>query len=164
MAAKFNDRDIEEARVVAERLNLYGKQLIMIPSTKVIIHVCNGIGPEWFPSKVRSFIDKLHPSLKVVAMLHDLAYFFGTETEEDFKAANLGFQTNGVAVADDSFGWYNPRRYLVRFDAGKMSKLCDIGGRTAYYAAIADRQRMSDPTIDAAYYAWAVNRQESTNG
>ena len=85
---KVTDKDIIAMRDLASRLNLVGKDRLFDNSPELIAKVCNGIGPEWFPAAIRAAIDRLHPSLKVVAMIHDLDYYFGDGTTEDFNRAN----------------------------------------------------------------------------
>jgi hypothetical protein len=137
---KVTDKDIIAMRDLASRLNLVGKDRLFDNSPELIAKVCNGIGPEWFPAALRDAIDRLHPSLKVVAMIHDLDYYFGDGTTEDFNKANSAFAANGIVVADDRYGWYDPRRYLARHSARKFAALCAVGGRVAYNKAIRDRQ------------------------
>ena len=137
---KVTDKDIIAMRDLASRLNLVGKDRLFDNSPELIAKVCNGIGPEWFPAAIRAAIDRLHPSLKVVAMIHDLDYYFGDGTTEDFNKANSAFAANGIVVADDRYKWYDPRRYLARRSARKFAALCAVGGRVAYNKAIRDRQ------------------------
>ena len=135
---KVTDKDIIAMRDLASRLNLVGKDRLFDNSPELIAKVC--IGPEWFPAALRDAIDRLHPSLKVVAMIHDLDYYFGDGTTEDFNKANSAFAANGIVVADDRYGWDDPRRYLARPSARKFAALCAVGGHVAYNKAIRDRQ------------------------
>jgi hypothetical protein len=136
----MTDKDLQKAREEAARLKLNGAELLLETKDETIMHVCNGIGPEWFPADLRKAIDALHPSLKTVAIIHDLAYYFGDGTAKDFKKANADFAANGVKIADDRYGWYNPLRYIARHEARKFAKLCDIAGSIAYSKAIKERE------------------------
>lgn len=132
--------ELKKMRRLADECNLVGK-MFLNTLDEIVLRVCNGIGPSWFPGKLRQTIDALHPSLHVVAAIHDLWYYYGKGNEDDFHAANEAFADNGIAVAKHLFGWYNPRRYLVMMSARRFARLCDIGGRFAYYSAIAERER-----------------------
>lgn len=101
--------------------------------------VCNGIGAEWFPEKLRKMISKMNPSLVIVAQNHDLCYYFGCGTHSDFKAANEAFRWNGYKMAFRNYKWYDPRRYWVMLKAHKFAIELNIGGWPAYVAAIKDR-------------------------
>ena len=136
----MTQKELEAARKEATRLNLAGASLLMETQDDIILRVCNGIGPEWFPADLRKAIDALHPSLKTVAIIHDLAYYFGDGTTQAFRQANADFAANGIKIACDRYGWYNPLRYIARHEAAKFARLCDIGGSIAYKKAIKERE------------------------
>ena len=102
--------------------------------------VCNGIGAEWFPAKLRKMISKLNPSLVIVAQNHDLCYYFGCGTYSDFKRANEAFRWNGYRMAFHNYKWFNPLRYWVMFQADKFALELDLAGWAAYVAAIKERK------------------------
>lgn len=102
--------------------------------------VCNGIGAEWFPTRLRKLISKLNPSLVIVAQNHDLCFYFGCGTHSDFKAANEAFRWNGYKVAFYRYKWYDIRRYWVMLQAHKFTVELNIGGWPAYAAAIKERK------------------------
>lgn len=131
---------IRKNKEYARKHKLVGWEMYCNAPDELIERVCNGIGPEWFPSAIRTLLDKMHPSLRIVADIHDMWYYYGDGTEKDFKAANRAFDENGDIIAKDKFAWYNPRRYLVQMEAAHFAKMCDIGGKFAYYAAIANRK------------------------
>ena len=83
--------------------------------------VCNGIGPSWFPAKLRKLIDKLNPTLKPVAQNHDLGYYYGRGTLGDFTRQNDAFAVNGIKAA-------------------KFAARCEAWGWPAYVAAIKERK------------------------
>jgi hypothetical protein len=135
----LTDTEIIVLRELAEAASLEGRDLLLRPLATVS-RVCNGIGPSWFPTRLRLAIDSLHPSLKVVAAIHDLWYYYGADTTEDFLRANRAFRENGEKVAKYLYGWYNPRRYLVAWNAARFAKLCDLAGKIAYVSAIDERR------------------------
>lgn len=133
---------------MARELNFEMNELF--PSNHDIAkRVCNGIGAEWFPEKLRKMISKLNPSLVIVAQNHDLNYYFGSGTHSDFVAANTAFRWNGYKMAFYKYKWYDPRRYWVMFQATKFSIELNAGGWPAYTAAIKDRMAHQKDTIQS---------------
>lgn len=128
----------------AERLKLKGWELLRDTPDEIVLKVCNGIGPSWFPAALRKSIDALHPSLKSVAAIHDLRYWLGDGTDADFNDANDDFAYNGKTVADDRYGWWNPARYIARHNAAKFAWLCKEGGKVAYHIAIGERKALEE--------------------
>lgn len=117
--------------------------------------VCNGIGPSWFPEKIRSLVDKLNPKLIPVANNHDLGFYYGSLTKNDFHRVNDAFRVNGEKVADDEWRkakkeckWYQAKLYLkywechrIRRQAAVFAALCDTDlGWPAYAAAVNERK------------------------
>lgn len=102
--------------------------------------VCNGIGPSWFPAKLRKLIDKLNPTLMVVAQNHDLGYYYGRGTLGDFTRQNDAFAVNGIKAAKARYKWYDLRRYWVMKQAAKFAARCEAWGWPAYIAAIKERK------------------------
>jgi hypothetical protein len=119
--------------------------------------VCNGIGPSWFPSKLRKLIDKLNPTLKPVAQNHDLGYYYGRGTLGDFTRQNDAFAVNGVKAAKARYKWYDVRRYWVMKQPAKFAARCEAWGWPAYVAAI--KERKADEAAKQA--AQSVKEQEA---
>ena len=94
----------------------------------------NGIGPESFPVWLRILLDAVHPTLAVVACIHDVEWTESDGTRESFTASNRRFFRNGWRVACASFAWWRPRRYLVAFDAWKFARICQRFGWAAWIA------------------------------
>ena len=51
-------------------LNLEGVHILDKYSVEEIGKIYNGIGPDRFPAALREFLNKLHPTLQVVALIH----------------------------------------------------------------------------------------------
>jgi len=132
--------DWEQKAQLAERLGLGSASLLKHLPAKTLDYICNGIGPGWFPEAIRSMVTSLHKSLEIAADIHDLRYWNGTGTAEDFHDSNREFRDNGLKLADHFYGWYDPRRYLARASARNFHELLEIGGRVAYNRAIAERE------------------------
>jgi hypothetical protein len=125
---------------LADELNFEMNELVEM-NYDLAKRVCNGIGAEWFPEKLRKMISKLNPSLVIVAQNHDLNYYFGTERHSDFVAANEAFKWNGYKMACHNYKWYDVRRYWVMFQATKFCMELNACGWPAYVAAIKERKK-----------------------
>lgn len=144
MSRKLTRESIEKYRRQAVEAGLEGAGLLSSIPDETLMEICNGIGPAWFHPSITSMIDAMHPSLFVVSMIHDVMYYVGDGTETDFRNANRILKENGYRMARFNYGWYNPARYVVEFDAWKFGNICDSLGRSAYDQAIADRKKRSE--------------------
>ena len=115
-------------REQCEKYQLEGREILARFSDEELARIYNGIGPETFPDWMRTGLDALHPSIKCVALIHDVEFELSDGTEEGFRVANERFRRNGIKVAVSEFSWYNPRRYLVMLDAVKYAALCQLFG------------------------------------
>lgn len=136
---RYTELDIMNARKLAEELDLKGRDKFMTIPVQEAIEICNGIGAEWMPASFRALLDKMHPSIKVAAMIHDVRYQYGDGTDEDFKLANRELFENGWAIGKHNYGWYNPVRYCVWNDSRRLANICDKFGRKAYDMARLNR-------------------------
>ena len=108
-------------------LNLEGVHILDKYSVEEIGKIYNGIGPDRFPAIIRKALNKLHPTLLVVALIHDLEYHEGG-TREEFTESNDRFYRNGKTAAFATYSWYDPRRYLVWNKARQFRNLCQLFG------------------------------------
>ena len=63
---------IQELISKAYSLNLEGVHILDKYSVEEIGKIYNGIGPDRFPAIIRKALNKLHPTLQVVALIHDI--------------------------------------------------------------------------------------------
>lgn len=131
--------EIARLRAQCLELRLEGSDLLELYTNEQLQEICNGIGPEFFPSRLRAAVSALHPTLEPAAFLHDIKYERSDGSWSGFTSANSEFLRNGIRLADASFGWYNPRRYLVRADARRFHGLLTAGGWIAWQQAYAAR-------------------------
>ena len=122
MAAKL-EQLIGEAR----RLKLENVEILDSYTTEQIAKIYNGIGPDRFPSWLRTALNNLHPSLCTVALIHDIEYYEGG-TQKEFRDSNDRFRRNGKTAAFAAYCWYDPRRYYVWNKARQFAKICDSFG------------------------------------
>lgn len=111
----------------ARALNLENVEILDRYSVDEVSVIYNGIGPDRFPEVLREFLNTLHPTLQVVALIHDLEYHEGG-TRKQFTESNDRFYRNGKTAAFAEYSWYDPRRYLVWNKARQFSKLCELFG------------------------------------
>ena len=133
MADKSDAKALRQLCCVEYRLE--GCEILDKYSDDQLAAIFNGIGPDFFPDSITSLLDALHPSLLPVALVHDVEFKESDGSVPSFEAANDRFLRNGCKVAKLKFGWYNPRRYAVMFDAWRYSKTCDLFGWYAWCAA-----------------------------
>lgn len=121
-------------------LPIRGGDILLKEDPDRAIEICNGVGPECFPSSLRSMIDLTHPYMITASIIHDLRYYYGKGTVFDFIDSNLDFMDNTIVVADNMYGRLNPMRYLARRRARQFRELLDRFGWDAYVTAIMDRK------------------------
>ena len=121
-------------------LPIRGGDILLKEDPDRAIEICNGVGPESFPSSLRSMIDLMHPYMITASIIHDLRYYYGKGTVFDFIDSNLDFMDNTIVVADNMYGRLNPMRYLAKRRARQFRELLDRFGWHAYVAAIMERK------------------------
>ena len=120
--------------------SISGGDILLKEDPDRAIEICNGVGPESFPSSLRSMIDLTHPYMITASIIHDLRYYYGKGTVFDFIDSNLEFMGNTIVVADNMYGRLNPMRYLARRRARQFRELLDRFGWDAYVSAIMERK------------------------
>ena len=121
-------------------LPIRGGDILLKEDPDRAIEICNGVGPESFPSSLRSMIDLTHPYMITASIIHDLRYYYGKGTVFDFIDSNLDFMDNTIVVADNMYGRLNSMRYLARRRARQFRELLDRFGWDAYVTAIMERK------------------------
>lgn len=117
-------------------------------SDEEIKALCNGIGSEAMPNWARAFLDRLHPSMRIAAAIHDLEYaLLDDRSDEAFHASNARFQWNCVAVCKVLYGWYDPRRYLALYKARQFATILDICGKPAWRKARTDYLKKRESSL-----------------
>ena len=111
----------------AKEMKLENVEILDRYSFRQISEIYNGIGPDRFPEWLREMLDDLHPSLCVVALIHDLEYYEGG-SKEMFTESNERFYRNGKTVAFAKYAWYDPLRYLVWNKARQFRNICNSFG------------------------------------
>ena len=125
-------KELKELRAKAEELQLENREILRKYTLTELSAIYNGIGPDAFPDWLRCAISALHPSLAVVALIHDVEWHESDKSKEKFEESNERFKRNGYKVAEAEFGWYNPRRYVVMNQARRFGNICQIFGWNAW--------------------------------
>ena len=133
--------EIRRLRKACEDMELENRELLAKYTDEQLSDMFNGIGPQGFPGWLRKALDALHPSLKPVAMIHDVEWSESDGRRETFDESNERFRRNGIAVACASFGWWRPRRYKVMWDAVKFARICQRFGWSAFLAPYEARKK-----------------------
>ncbi len=125
----YTVEQLESRIALARAAKLSGAELLEdIPRA---MRVCNGIGAYWMPESVRDAISGLNPTLVLAADIHDIRYYLGG-TEADREFADNEMLSNGLALADYHYRWYDPRRYWVRKQMRKFYLILRAFGRAAF--------------------------------
>ena len=127
-------KEIKRLIDFAEETQLENREILTKYPNTQIASMFNGIGPESFPAWLRILLDAIHPTLAVVACIHDVEWTESDGTRESFTASNRRFFRNGWRVTCASFAGWRPRRYLVAFDAWKFARICQRFGWAAWIA------------------------------
>ena len=125
-------KKIKLMKELSERLKLENYEIIRKYNMRELCSIYNGIGPELFPGWLRGCISALHPSLAVVAFIHDIEWHESDGSKEKFSESNARFKHNGFAIAKERFSWWNPKRYLVMEQAQRFAALCQLFGWKAW--------------------------------
>lgn len=65
-------KKIKELKRQAEEFQLENREIIGSYTMQELCSIYNGIGPGAFPEWLRNVVSALHPSLAVVAFVHDI--------------------------------------------------------------------------------------------
>ena len=145
-------KEIKRLRELAEKYALEDREILGKFPMNRLAQIYNGIGPDAFPAWLRGCVTALHPSLAVVAFIHDVEWSESDGTDETFKATNDRFKRNGYKVAEAEFGWYNPRRWIVMNQARRFGNICQKFGRSGWLKCHQDRleaEKAAGPAGDA---------------
>lgn len=117
------------------RYDLSGYEFCRQFPNSVLAEDFNGIGPEWFPEKLREFIDALEDDLLPAAFVHDVRWSHSDGTLLAFSASNEELRENCKRIAFGKYSWWDPRRYLRWRTGVVFARLCNAFGLSAYNAA-----------------------------
>ena len=115
--------EIRRLRAVCEECGLEGREILDKYTDEELAALFNGIGPEAFPSWLRTALDALHPSLAPVAMIHDVEWSESDGKEETFAASNARFRRNGCKVASASPRHVGLREVRPHLPAVRMERV-----------------------------------------
>ena len=125
-------KEIKKLRTKAESLKLENAEILRKYNMQQLCAIYNGIGPDAFPDWLRDAISALHPSLAVVALIHDVEWHESDLSKETFAESNARFKRNGYTAAKAEYAWYDPRRYIVMNQARRFGNICQTLGWAAW--------------------------------
>lgn len=125
-------KEIKKLREKAESLKLENAEILRKYNMQQLCSIYNGIGPDAFPDWLRDAISALHPSLSVVALIHDVEWHESDLSKETFAESNARFKRNGYTAAKAEYAWYDPRRYIVMNQARRFGNICQALGWAAW--------------------------------
>lgn len=121
-------KEIKRLKGLAEKYALEDSEILGRHPMSRLAQIYNGIGPDAFPDWLRGCVTALHPSLAVVAFIHDVEWFESDGKAQTFRETNERFRRNGHKVAKTEFGWCNPRRWIVMNQARRFGNYCQMLG------------------------------------
>ena len=146
-------KEIKKLRKLAEELQLDNCQILRKYNMQELCSIYNGIGPDSFPDWLREAISALHPSLAVVALIHDVEWHESNQSQEKFDESNTRFKQNGYMVAKSQYAWYNPRRWIVMNQARRFGNICQKFGWKAWTSpcecAVCEKKRRKEKKNNA---------------
>ena len=104
----MNLMQVKKLREKCHALKFEGVEVLERFTDNDLRIICNGIGPEWLPTKYRKILTWIYKYLEATAFLHDAEF----EAQIGFRKANGHFFTNGNIEVRARFKWYDLRRYI----------------------------------------------------
>jgi len=97
---------------------------------------CNGVGPDGFPSLLRSFLTEIVWYGDLPADIHDCEFQFGKDASmAAFLAANARFYANCRKVILAERSRFNPFRYTALWRAARDREILGAEGWNAWVSA-----------------------------
>ena len=136
--------DIETTDEVLEKAvvaGLDGLDFITSYSTAEIAEAFNGIGPSFLSDAQRKKLSKYLALFMPAALIHDMRYTYSDGSRYGFNFANFEFRANCYALAAQTYGWLNWRRYRAYAVAEALfAGVASQAGWVAYRQAFTKRQ------------------------
>ena len=137
--------DARDAIEDAWYIGLYGNVWFARLGIEKVASACNGCGPEWMSQSMR---DKLTDFLSIffpAFCIHDCRFVYDNNgTRGAFDAANEELRLNCLLLADDKYGWYDPRRYVWRHRARLVYIACKDFGWSAWRDAYGENKKQGE--------------------
>lgn len=128
-------RAIRHLKAQAIRFKLEHCELLERYSEAALAEIYNGIGPAQFPGWLRFFLTHFHPTLAVVALIHDVEWSQADGTRTQFTQSNGRFLRNGFKMARARYAIWHGHRWWVMIQSVLFAVLCQLFGWTAWQAA-----------------------------
>lgn len=133
-----------EAVHKAVTVGLYGCEWMWALGVDKVEEASNGAGPEWMSQEMRdkltAFLDIFFPAF----CIHDCRFVYDNNGDRGaFDAANEELRLNCLLLADDKYGWYDPRRYVWRHRARLVYIACKDFGWSAWRDAFGEANKGS---------------------
>jgi len=116
---------IIDLMVEVNRLALCGRDFVEGFGLETLAREYNGIGPAFFPEKLREKTTKFLSLFEPAALIHDLRNFESDGSEEKFHLANAEFLANCRRCVEDKYAWWNLKRYRGNAVANLLYEFVD---------------------------------------
>ena len=130
----YTEVQIVQWRRQANLAKLENREILVKYTDNELTGIFNGIGSDGFPKWLRVAISKLHPSIMVVALIHDVEWHERALIKkpiatcidrENFNKSNKRFDINATKMAKYNYDWFDPRRYEVEFTGWRFYRYCN---------------------------------------
>lgn len=122
-------------------LELYGWTFVCSLTDEQFAVACNGCGPASWSAEKREKLTKWLATFLLAFDIHDCRFSFDNDgSREKFEYANRELRKNCLLLADEKYGWWNPRRYLARRAGKLIAVLCQDFGWSDWKKAYSTTQ------------------------
>ena len=129
---RYTEKQIEELLKTARLAELNAPAEFWEASPTKLCKICNGIGAEAWPAKLRDNATYFFRSIQATAAIHDLEYQESDATESSRRKADRRFLANALAEIDYHYKWWNVKRYIAQRKAHIAYDALAYGGRCAW--------------------------------
>lgn len=116
-----------ELRESAKKYGLKHLPVLYKYCDAVLIAQYNGVGPDRWPPIIRDVLSWALEDVLEAVLTHDMDYYQGGD-EKAFHEANEVLGDNVRTLAKKKYGWWRPRRYLLKKISYKLTEWTDKYG------------------------------------
>lgn len=127
----MNTAHIHRLRERAVRASLLSAEKLAEYTDAQLAEIYNGCGPAWMPALGRALLTRTLRWFEPAFLIHDVEFEQGGPWE-DFVLSNARLGSNCARLARLKCPWWNPRRYLLLWQARRIRQACEDFGWSAW--------------------------------
>jgi len=117
--------DVIELRLKARAYALVGIDKLSDYSDTRLAAVYNGVGPDWFPAKLRDSLSRLNKRILPAVLVHDIDYDSGG-TKAEFLIYNRNLGINSEICIEREYAKWSLQKLFAQWRVKRYVKLCDL--------------------------------------